>query len=95
MTYGELTNGQDLVRVPRFIDVPQIRVVLLDRKDLPSAGAGEIGIVALAPAVGNAIFAASSIRVTTLSMAPRKPAPGLPAPSFSSRWASESSNPHW
>ena len=28
-------------RVPRFSDTPAIEVVLLDRKDLPSAGAGE------------------------------------------------------
>lgn len=71
-------------RVPRFSDVPQIEVVLLDRKDLPSAGAGEIGLVALAPAVANALFAASGTRVTTLPLAPRKPAPGSPAPPFSS-----------
>jgi len=38
---------------------PAIEVVLIDRKDLPSAGAGETGIVALAPAVANALFAAT------------------------------------
>ena len=67
-------------RVPRFSDVPQIEVVLIDRKDLPSAGAGETGIVALAPAVGNALFAATGVRVPTLPMAPRTPAPGAAAP---------------
>jgi len=67
-------------RVPRFSDVPQIEVVLIDRKDLPSAGAGETGIVALAPAVANAIFAATGVRIPTLPMAPRTPAPGSPAP---------------
>jgi isoquinoline 1-oxidoreductase len=41
-------------RVPRFKDVPPIEVVLLDRKDLPSAGAGETPIVAIAPAIGSA-----------------------------------------
>ncbi|HEX3985827.1 MAG TPA: molybdopterin cofactor-binding domain-containing protein [Acidobacteriaceae bacterium] len=56
-------------RVPRFRDTPQIDVVLLDRKDLPSAGAGEIGIVALAPAVGNAIFAATGERLRSMPMA--------------------------
>ncbi len=66
-------------RVPRFSDVPQIEVVLIDRKDLPSAGAGETGIVALAPAVANALFAATAVRVLTLPMAPRSPAPGAPA----------------
>jgi isoquinoline 1-oxidoreductase len=67
-------------RVPRFSDLPQIEVVLLDRKDLPSAGAGETGIVALAPAVGNALFAATGVRFPTLPMVPRTPAPGAPAP---------------
>ena len=43
-----------LYRVPRFGDAPEIDVVLIDRKDLPSAGAGETGIVGLAPAVSNA-----------------------------------------
>src|SRR5262249_54008122 len=46
-------------RVPRFADVPVLETVLLDRKDLPSAGAGETPIVAVAPAVGNAIFQAT------------------------------------
>ncbi len=36
-------------RLPRFSDAPQIEVVLVDRKDLPSAGAGETGIVGLRP----------------------------------------------
>ncbi len=57
-------------RVPRFGDAPQIEVVLLDRKDLPSAGAGESGIIGLAPAVGNAIFAATGKRLRNMPMAP-------------------------
>jgi CO/xanthine dehydrogenase Mo-binding subunit len=55
-------------RVPRFSDTPQIDVVLIDRKDLPSAGAGETGLVGLAPAVGNAIFAATGTRLRSLPM---------------------------
>ncbi len=57
-------------RVPRFRDVPAIEVVLIDRKDQPSAGAGETPIVGLAPAVGNAIFNATGIRLRSLPMAP-------------------------
>ena len=57
-------------RLPRVSDTPQIEVVLLDRKDLPSAGAGETGIVGLAPAVGNAIFAATGIRLRSMPMTP-------------------------
>lgn len=61
-------------RVPRFSDTPQIEVEMLDRKDLPSAGAGETPIVGLAPAIGNAIFAATGIRLRSLPMIPQ----GLP-----------------
>jgi nicotinate dehydrogenase subunit B len=58
-------------RVPRFADVPAFETVLLDRKDLPSAGAGETPLIALAPAVGNALFQAAGLRLRSLPMAPR------------------------
>jgi isoquinoline 1-oxidoreductase len=57
-------------RVPRFKDMPQIDVVLVDRKDLPSAGAGETPIVGVAPAVANAIFAATGERLRALPLKP-------------------------
>jgi isoquinoline 1-oxidoreductase len=57
-------------RVPRFGDVPVLETVLLDRRDLPSAGAGETPLIALAPAVGNAIFQAAGVRLRALPMAP-------------------------
>jgi isoquinoline 1-oxidoreductase len=50
--------------------MPSIEIVLLDRKDLPSAGAGETPIVGLAPAVGNAIFDLTGKRLRTLPLAP-------------------------
>jgi isoquinoline 1-oxidoreductase len=55
-------------RVPRFNDMPQIEVVLVDRKDLPSAGAGETPIVGIAPAVANAIFAATGERLRSMPL---------------------------
>ncbi|MDA0748707.1 MAG: molybdopterin-dependent oxidoreductase, partial [bacterium] len=58
-------------RVPRFSDVPEIEVVLLDRKDLPSAGAGETPNSAIAPALGNAIFDATGIRLRSLPLVPK------------------------
>jgi isoquinoline 1-oxidoreductase len=68
-------------RLPRFTDAPQVEIVLIDRKDMPSAGAGEIGIVGIAPAVGNAIFAATGARLRDMPMAPSTPVPGLvPSP---------------
>lgn len=57
-------------RVPRFRDLPALETVLLDRKDLPSAGAGETPIVAVAPAIGNAIKAATGTRLRALPMVP-------------------------
>ncbi len=68
---GKIQNaGFTRYRVPRFSDVPALEAVLLDRKDLPSAGAGETPIVAVAPAVGNAIFQATGVRLRSLPMVP-------------------------
>jgi len=53
---GAIANGtMAKYRVPRFKDVPPIEILLLDRKDLPSAGAGETPIVCVAPAIGSAV----------------------------------------
>jgi len=58
-------------RVPRFSDAPPtIEIVLLDRKDLTSAGAGEAPLVGIAPAVSNAIFDASGVRLRSLPLVP-------------------------
>jgi isoquinoline 1-oxidoreductase len=57
-------------RVPRFSDMPKIEIEILDRKDLPPAGAGETAIVGLAPAIGNAIFAATGTRLRSLPLVP-------------------------
>ena len=57
-------------RVPRFRDLPEIEVVLVNRKDVPSAGAGETPNMGLAPAVANAIFAATGVRLRSLPLLP-------------------------
>ena len=57
-------------RVPRFRDVPEIEAVLIDRKDIPSAGAGETPIMAIAPTIGNALFEATGVRLNNLPLAP-------------------------
>jgi isoquinoline 1-oxidoreductase len=69
---GRIVNDRlSEYRVPRQSDVPAIDVVLIDRKDLPSAGAGETPIVGVAPAVGNAIFEATGVRLRAMPLAPR------------------------
>ncbi len=70
----EFENGKILnprlskYRVPRFSDIPKMETVLIDRKDLPSAGAGEVPIMAIAPAIGNAVFQATGIRLRSMPM---------------------------
>jgi CO/xanthine dehydrogenase Mo-binding subunit len=55
---GRIVNGSmEQYRVPRFKDIPPMEVILLDRKDIPSAGAGETPIVCVAPAIGSAVRA--------------------------------------
>jgi isoquinoline 1-oxidoreductase len=66
---GQISNPRfSLYRVPRFSDIPEIEVVLVDRPDLPSAGAGETPIVGLAPAVSNAVFHLSGTRLRSMPL---------------------------
>jgi nicotinate dehydrogenase subunit B len=66
---GKIQNAAfSAYRVPRFSDTPLLETVLVDRKDLPSIGAGETPIVAVAPAVANAIFQATGLRARSLPM---------------------------
>jgi nicotinate dehydrogenase subunit B len=53
---GHIQNGtMEQYRVPRFKDVPVIDTILLDRRDIASAGAGESSMIAVAPAIGSAL----------------------------------------
>ncbi len=65
------SNRLSRYRVPRFADMPAIESVLLDRKDIVSAGAGETPIVGIAPAMGNAIFDATGQRLRSMPLAPK------------------------
>jgi CO/xanthine dehydrogenase Mo-binding subunit len=55
-------------RVPRFKDVPRIDVHLVENRDIPPAGGGETPIIAAAPAVANAVFAASGVRLRSMPL---------------------------
>ncbi len=66
---GQLLNGSfSRYRVPRLRDVPPMETVLLDRPDMEPAGAGETPIIAVAPAVANALFAATGHRCRSLPL---------------------------
>jgi CO/xanthine dehydrogenase Mo-binding subunit len=55
---GRIRNASmEEYRVPRFKDVPVIDTILMDRKDIASAGAGESSMIAVAPAIGSAVRA--------------------------------------
>jgi isoquinoline 1-oxidoreductase len=66
---GQVLNPRfSQYRVARFTDVPVVDVVLVDRPDLPAAGGGETPIIAIAPALANAIFAATGRRIRSLPL---------------------------
>ena len=53
-------------RVPRFKDVPKLDIHLINKTDIPSAGGGETPIIAIAPAIANAVFAATGVRIRSM-----------------------------
>ena len=58
-------------RVPRLADVPaDVKVILVDRPDQPLAGGGEAPIMAVAPAIANAIDRACGVRLRSMPLLP-------------------------
>lgn len=56
----------------KFSQVPDVEVILVDRPDQKAFGAGEPATVTVAPAIANAIFAASGARVRQIPFVPRR-----------------------
>jgi isoquinoline 1-oxidoreductase beta subunit len=66
---GKILNPRfSRYRVPRFRDVPRIDVHLVENRDIPPAGGGETPIIAVAPAIANAIFAATRVRLRSMPL---------------------------
>ncbi|MGH9332370.1 MAG: molybdopterin cofactor-binding domain-containing protein, partial [Vicinamibacteria bacterium] len=64
---GRVTNPRfSMYQVPRTRDLVPIDIVLVDRPDLPSVGAGETPIIAIAPAIANAVFYATGVRIRSM-----------------------------
>ncbi len=63
-----LTGSFSSYPVPRFRDVPPMETILLDRPDLAPAGGGETPIIAVAPALANAVADATGRRVRSLPL---------------------------
>lgn len=56
----------------RFPDVPPVEVVVVDRPDQPSVGAGEPATILTAPAIANAVHAATGARLRKVPFTPRR-----------------------
>lgn len=53
-------------KVPRFDDVPELDIHLLNRPDLDAVGGGETPLLAIAPAIANAVFRATGKTVHSM-----------------------------
>lgn len=61
---GKMLNASfGRYRVPRFSDVPELDLHFLNRPDLSSVGGGETPLIAVAPAIANAVFHAAGTRI--------------------------------
>jgi len=77
--YGEITlvggkvhqTNFDNYRVVRLNDAPELDVQLIDSSEAPG-GVGEPGVAPVAPAIANAIFAATGQRIRALPFAAQK-----------------------
>ncbi|MPZ62154.1 MAG: molybdopterin-dependent oxidoreductase [Propionibacteriales bacterium] len=58
--------------VLRFSEVPDIEITLIDRPHEPAWGSGEPAIGCVPGAIGNAVFAATGVRIRTLPMTPAR-----------------------
>jgi CO/xanthine dehydrogenase Mo-binding subunit len=62
-TYHSLTLG---------FDVPTIESVLINQTGVEATGAGETAITIVAPAIGNAIFDATGVRIRQVPFTPER-----------------------
>jgi isoquinoline 1-oxidoreductase len=66
---GKILNANFVgYEVPHFQDVPRIDVHLINRPEIAPAGAGETPIIAVAPAIANAVFAATGVRICKMPL---------------------------
>jgi len=61
-----------LYPILRFPEIPDVIVELINRPDQPAVGAGEATTSAIAPAIANAIFNATGVRLRTVPFTPER-----------------------
>ena len=70
---GEILDTNfDTYDIPRFSWLPKIETYLVDNREVPPQGGGEPPIVVVAAVIGNAVFDATSARLTELPMTPER-----------------------
>src|SRR5262249_4198448 len=65
-------TGWGSAPLPRFGEVPEVRVHVIDRPTEPTLGAGEAAHGPVAGAIGNAVFEALGVRVRALPLTPEQ-----------------------
>ncbi|HEV8020424.1 MAG TPA: molybdopterin cofactor-binding domain-containing protein [Candidatus Lustribacter sp.] len=63
--------------IVRFSDVPEVTIALIDRTHEPVLGAGEATTTVIAPALGNAIYDATGVRLREVPFTPDRVAAAL------------------
>jgi nicotinate dehydrogenase subunit B len=66
-------------RILTFNEVPEVEIVLIDRPDQPPFGAGEPAICPITAAIGNAIYAATGVRLRDVPFTPGRVLAGMKA----------------
>jgi CO/xanthine dehydrogenase Mo-binding subunit len=68
--HGQTSLDWESYPILTFSEVPEMDIILIDRPDQPSVGAGEPATVVVAAAVANAIYAATGARVRQVPFTP-------------------------
>lgn len=64
---GKILNASlGQYQVPRFKDIPKIDVILMNWPEMNAVGGGETPIIAIAPAIANAVFNATGLRIRSM-----------------------------
>jgi xanthine dehydrogenase molybdenum-binding subunit len=75
------TDSFETYKIPTTLDLPEIEVILVERPvasgPFGAKGLGEIALVAVAPAIANAVYDAVGVRVKELPITPEKVLNGL------------------
>jgi isoquinoline 1-oxidoreductase beta subunit len=73
------SNYSDYV-VPRIHEIPDIEIRIVDSGTIEASGAGQIGVPPMAPAIGNAVFRLTGVRLRTIPMLNERVVQALAAP---------------